>query len=73
MATWKIPVTWEVFGMVIVEAETLKDAMKIARDDDGVIPLPEGEYVDGSWRLTESDEDFVRQSYNNNKKDEEVI
>lgn len=53
MKTWKIPVTWEMCGNVVVEAATLEEAMNIARDDDGVIPLPDDSYyVDGSWRLS---------------------
>ena len=28
MATWKIPVTWEVFGIVEIEAESLDEAIK---------------------------------------------
>lgn len=53
MKTWKIPVTWEMYGNVVVEAPTLQEAMDIARDDDGVIPIPDDSYyVDGSWRLS---------------------
>lgn len=53
MKTWKIPVTWEMYGNVVVEAPTLQEAMDIALDDDGVIPLPnDSYYVDGSWRLS---------------------
>ena len=49
MKTWEIPVTWEMCGNVVVEAPTLKEAMDIARDEDGVIPLPDdSDYVDGS-------------------------
>lgn len=70
MKTWKIPVTWEVYGMVKIEANTLEEAMEIARDDEGVIPLPEGDYVDGSWRLTETDKELVRELYNDNDTDE---
>ena len=70
MKRWKIPVTWEVCGYVYVEADTLEAAMETARDDEGVIPLPtESDYVDGSWRLSESNEDFVREMYNDNQKD----
>ena len=28
MKTWKIPVTWEMCGNVVVEAATLEEAMK---------------------------------------------
>ena len=71
MKKWKIPVTWEVCGYVYVDADTLIEAMETARDDEGVIPLPtESDYVDGSWRLSETDENFVREMYNDNQQDE---
>lgn len=71
MKKWKIPVTWEVCGYVYVDADTLVEAMETARDDEGVIPLPtESDYVDGSWRLSETDENFVREKYNDNQQDD---
>ena len=46
MKKWKIPVTWEVCGYVYVDADTLEEAMETARDDEGVIPLPDdNDYV----------------------------
>lgn len=49
MKTWRVPVTWEMCGEIITEAPTLQDAMIYARDDMGILPLPdEREYVDGS-------------------------
>ncbi len=71
MKTWKIPVTWEVCAFVEVEAKTLVEAMQIARDEEGKIPLPtEPEYVDGSWNLSETNEDYVREWYNDNQEDD---
>lgn len=35
MATWKIPVTWSVGGCVYVTAETLEEAVEIAKDKEG--------------------------------------
>ena len=71
MKKWKIPVTWEVCGYVYVDADTLVEAMETARDDEGVIPLPtESDYVDGSWRLSETGENFVREMYNDNQQDD---
>ena len=71
MKKWKIPVTWEVCGYVYIDADTLVEAMETARDDEGVIPLPtESDYVDGSWRLSETDENFVREMYNDNQQDD---
>lgn len=72
MKTWEIPVTWEMCGNVVVEAPTLKEAMDIARDWDGVIPLPDdSDYVDGSWRLSYdmSDIEEVRDLWNSGQED----
>lgn len=70
MKEWKIPVVWEEYGFVKIEANTLEEAMKIARDDEGVIPLPEGNYVDNSWKLDTEDTDYVRECYNDGQEDE---
>jgi len=69
---WKIPVTWEMSGFIEVSEDkcpTLKEAMKYATSDE--VNLPNGEYVDSSFRLThEIDEiDVVREVYNNNRAD----
>jgi hypothetical protein len=72
MKTWKIPVTWEEYGFVKVEANTLEEAIEIAYDDAGVIPLPDGEYVMGSWRVSGEDEDCIRDIHNNGQEDEEI-
>lgn len=70
MKTWKIPVTWEVYGYVEVEAPTLGKAIEIARDDNGEIPLPEGDYIEGSWRV-EEDYGLIRNVINDGQEDEE--
>ena len=71
MKSWKIPVVWQIRGMVTVEANTLEEAMFIAEDDEGVIPLPDnGDFLDGSWELDCRDEDFLREFYNGNQEDE---
>ena len=72
MATWKIPVVWQMAGTVEIEAKTLEEAMMIAEDDEGVIPIPDdGDFVDGSWELDCTCQKCVRELYNNNQKDEE--
>ena len=53
MAIWKIPVAWEMYGLVEIEAETAKEALRIFSKTEDEIPLPEGEYVDGSFRMTQ--------------------
>lgn len=69
MKTWKIPVTWEVYGYVKVEAPTLDEAIEIAWDDNGEIPLPEGDYIEGSWRV-EEDYGLIRNIINDGQEDE---
>ena len=71
MKTWKIPVVWQMMGTVTVEADTLEEAIEIAQDDEGVIPIPDdGTYLDGSWEVDCSDEDCIRELYNDNQEDE---
>lgn len=73
MKTWKIPVCWTMMGTVEVEASTLDEAIEIAIDDDGVIPIPDdGTFLDGSWEVDCFDEDYLREWYNGNQADEEV-
>lgn len=51
MKTFKIPVTWEVYGVVEIEAETLDEAIKIFDDTEDQIGLPtDWDYVDASFR-----------------------
>ena len=50
MANFKVAVSWSLFGEMNIEAETLEDAIKIA-EEDTEIPLPDGEYIDGSFMV----------------------
>jgi hypothetical protein len=45
--TYKIPVYWTMFDTIDIEAESLKEAMEIIDS----VPLPEGDYVDGSFTI----------------------
>ena len=57
MKTWKIPVTWEVYGVVRIEAETLDDAIKLFDETENDLPLPtENDYVDGSFARDRDEE-----------------
>lgn len=69
---WKIPVTWGMSGFIEVSKDkcpTLKEAMKYATSDE--VDLPDGEYMDSSFRLTHEMEEIevVREAYNNNEAD----
>ena len=72
MKTWKIPVVWQMMGYIEVEAGTLAEAIKIAKDDNNSVLLPHnGEYLDESWEVDmEDDEEFLRESYNGGQEDE---
>lgn len=53
-----------------VEADSLEEAIEIAKDDAGVIPIPDnGTFMDGSWEVDCFDEDYLREWYNGNQKD----
>ena len=75
MKKWKIPVTWEVCGVIECEALTLEEAMEYAEDKDGVIPLPtDSDYIDGSWRLSfdKAEAEMVRECWNDDQTDEKT-
>lgn len=53
----RLSVTWEMAGYVDVEADTLEDAMEKFNKESDYIKLPNGDYVDGSFRLSTEDVD----------------
>ena len=52
-----LAVTWEMEGYVDVEADTLEDTMEKFNKESDYIKLPNGDYVDGSFRLSTEDVD----------------
>ena len=46
---YRVPCTWELYGIIYVEAESAEEARELADLD----PLPSGDYVDGSWEINE--------------------
>lgn len=75
MATWpewRIPVTWSMCSYANIKAPTLERAMEIGEDKLNLIPLPtDGDYVEDSWMLSETDVESIRCLYNNNQPDME--
>lgn len=69
MKTWKIPVSWEMSGFVNIEAPSLEKAIGIAATDT-TIGLPEGSYLEDSWKVDAEDAEYVREVYNNKQQDE---
>lgn len=71
MKTWNIPVCWTMMGTVNVEAKTLDEAIEIAKDDAGIIPIPDdGIFMGGTWEVDCPDIDYLRKWYNGNQMDD---
>ena len=71
MKTWKIPVCWTMMGTVNVEAKTLDEAIEIAKDDAGIIPIPDdGMFMGGTWEVDCTDINYLRKWYNGNQMDD---
>ena len=50
MKTFKFGVSWEMYGYIEVEAETLEEAIRIAQETEDEMALPtDGDYVDDSF------------------------
>lgn len=49
---YRISVEWASYGTIYVEAKNLKEAMKIAEEDDS-IELPEANYIDGTFKVND--------------------
>ena len=71
MKTWNIPVCWTMMGTVNVEAKTLDEAIEIAKDDAGIIPIPDdGIFMGGTWEVDCTDINYLRKWYNGNQMDD---
>lgn len=58
MKIYKIPVEWSCYGIVRIEAKSLKSAIEIVETDTNIL-LPEGNYIDGSWKVND-DMHFIK-------------
>jgi hypothetical protein len=47
---YRIPCSWESYGVMYVEAKSLEQAKDLAENWE---PLPDSEYVDGSFKIDE--------------------
>ena len=56
-----IPVEWSVYSTVIVEADNLEEAVKLAKAKLDEIPLcRDAEYIDGTYAINgDTDEDLI--------------
>lgn len=58
--TFRLPVTWEVCGFVNVTAESLEEAVQDFNENVDEYELPDSEYVDGTFRLTEDNIEILK-------------
>lgn len=70
---WTIPVTWEVYSTVEVEAFTLAEAYRYVEEDSDDLPLPtDADYVDDSFHPSLDDIEEIRYLYNDGQQDTDV-
>jgi len=48
---YKVPCSWEMYGTLVVEADSEEEAWKVAEKEAETCPLTEGWYVDESFKL----------------------
>lgn len=46
---FEIPCSWQMYGTMEIEADTLKEAIQKANDDSS--PLPDGDFVTDSFQV----------------------
>ena len=57
MKTYEIPCSWTMYGIMLIEAKTLSNAIKKAIDEE---PLPDGDYLPDSF---ETDVEGIEERY----------
>ena len=61
MKTYKLPVAWEMVGLVEVEAESLEEAVAYFENNSDHIKLPYGEYVYGTLDLSNPEIEIIEE------------
>lgn len=70
MKEWKIPVRYEIHGVITVKANTLDDALYKA-ENCGLSDIAGDEFERGTFQIDVEDPEYIRELYNNGQKDEE--
>ena len=60
MKTFRIACDWEVCGTMIIEANSLKEAIEIAENNDDPLPTDD-EYIDGSFKVNKEMTDYFHE------------
>jgi hypothetical protein len=62
MKTYKVPVVFQMYGYVEMEAESIDDAVKKVHNNIDIIPLPaDASYVEGSFEIDYEGVDFSKE------------
>lgn len=61
---YKLPVSWEMCGIVEVEADSLEEAVAYFENNSDHIAFPSGEYVDASFGLNMDSVEDISDCYN---------
>ena len=60
MKTYRVPVVYQMFGYVEMEADSIDDAVKKVHNNIDSIPLPnDADYVEGSFEIDYEGVDFA--------------
>ena len=59
MASFRIPLVWQMYGHVDVDAETLEEAIEYAEQHIDEIPLTDMEWISGSDMLDKNNCEFA--------------
>ena len=69
MKKFSIPVVWEVWDKVEIEAETIEEAIKKIREDDTISLPTDSEYIDGTFMIYGEEESLTDEHLINYLKD----
>jgi len=60
LEVFKIPCSWEMYGVLRIEAKSLEEAIEKAKKEQDTCSLPDGDYIDASFKLDLEDLALMR-------------
>ena len=62
MKTYKVPVVFQMYGHVEIDANSIDEAIKLVENDHGDQPLPtDADYVEGSFEIDYEGVDYSKE------------
>ena len=68
---YEIPCSWEVYGTMEIEADSLEEAIELAERDDSPMP-DDSDYVDGSFQVDRDIAEEINKDEQCHRKDGKV-